>query len=192
MKTCTCCFLEKPEAAFSFKNRTKGTRQAKCKDCAAAYTTLWHRRSKIECSNCGEAKYRHDFAFKSKRAGRKQSVCKLCINLLRNAAYAALPLEERRKQAKAKKSRLKLTIPQRKQLLLNYLKAHPCVDCGETDPAVLEFDHVRGEKVATVYTLAVHHCRQWEVVEAEIAKCDIRCVNCHRRKTATEQNWYKK
>jgi wyosine [tRNA(Phe)-imidazoG37] synthetase (radical SAM superfamily) len=29
-----------------------------------------------------------------------------------------------------------------------------------------------------------------ESIEAEIAKCDILCVFCHRVKTAKDQRWY--
>jgi hypothetical protein len=28
-------------------------------------------------------------------------------------------------------------------------------------------------------------------VKNEIEKCDVRCANCHRRKTAKDFNWYK-
>lgn len=66
-----------------------------------------------------------------------------------------------------------------------HLQAHPCVDCGETDLAVLEFDHVRGEKVAPLAELCE---ARMDRLLAELAKCEVRCGNCHRRKTAREQN----
>ena len=31
-------------------------------------------------------------------------------------------------------------------MLFAYLSQHPCVDCGETDAHVLEFDHVKGKE----------------------------------------------
>jgi len=61
------------------------------------------------------------------------------------------------------------------------LAAGACVDCGERDVLVLEFDHVGGDKVGQVSTMA------WNVslatLTAEIAKCELRCCNCHRRVT---------
>lgn len=64
--------------------------------------------------------------------------------------------------------------------LLEYLRANPCCDCGESDPVVLEFDH-RRDKRAAVSKLA-----PWcslAVLVTEVAKCDVRCANCHRRRT---------
>ncbi len=63
-----------------------------------------------------------------------------------------------------------------------YKAEHPCVDCGEADPVVLEFDHVRGEKKCNVANL-VGKCWGLGRVREEIAKCEIRCANCHRRAT---------
>lgn len=72
--------------------------------------------------------------------------------------------------------------------IFDYLREHPCVDCGEADPVVLEFDHVRGEKFATIARMAQGF--SLAKVRAEIAKCDVRCANCHRRKTASQLGWY--
>jgi hypothetical protein len=29
------------------------------------------------------------------------------------------------------------------------------------------------------------------VIEAEIAKCDVRCANCHRRRTCERAGWWR-
>ncbi len=66
--------------------------------------------------------------------------------------------------------------------IMDYLKSHPCVDCKEMDWVVLEFDHVRGVKYRGVSAL-VHNGYPWRTIEAEIAKCEVVCANCHRRRT---------
>jgi hypothetical protein len=57
-----------------------------------------------------------------------------------------------------------------------------CLDCHTTDLAVLEFDHVRGEKIADI-SLLVRNGHSLARLQAEIAKCEVRCANCHRRRT---------
>lgn len=57
-----------------------------------------------------------------------------------------------------------------------------CVDCGESDTRVLDFDHVIGKKVANVSDL-VNGSYSIEKIKEEIRKCEIRCSNCHRIKT---------
>lgn len=70
--------------------------------------------------------------------------------------------------------------------LKEYLRTHPCVDCGEDDVRVLEFDHMNPEeKIANVGRLACNGARL-ERIEAEVAKCEVRCANCHRRRTIEE------
>ena len=66
--------------------------------------------------------------------------------------------------------------------VLAYLQTHACVDCGVSDPLVLEFDHVRGVKRMDVSRL-VAAGYPWPAIEEEIAKCEVRCANCHRRVT---------
>ena len=71
-----------------------------------------------------------------------------------------------------------------------YLLEHPCVDCGESDPVVLDFDHVRGRKVANVSVLVVEGY-DWKSVSAEISKCVVRCANCHRRREARKRGYFR-
>jgi hypothetical protein len=54
---------------------------------------------------------------------------------------------------------------------------------------VLQFDHVRGTKVDTISGLIADRA-SLKRIESEIAKCEIRCANCHSRKTARERGWY--
>lgn len=69
--------------------------------------------------------------------------------------------------------------------LVDYLRDTPCVDCGERDPVVLDFDHV-GVKRFGVVQLAGRECSIANL-EAEMAQCEVRCANCHRRRTIVEQ-----
>lgn len=61
-------------------------------------------------------------------------------------------------------------------------KDQPCTDCGKDFPSyVMDFDHVRGPKVGSISSL-VSKC-DLSKIEAEIAKCEIVCANCHRERT---------
>lgn len=63
------------------------------------------------------------------------------------------------------------------------------MDCGESDPVVLEFDHLR-EKRDTISSL-LRWQTSWPAIEREMSRCAVRCANCHRRKTALERGWLK-
>lgn len=64
-----------------------------------------------------------------------------------------------------------------------------CISCGEADPLVLEFDHRdRGDKEYAISHLCSPRGANVKRLEAELKKCDVRCANCHRRKTAIECN----
>jgi hypothetical protein len=62
-----------------------------------------------------------------------------------------------------------------------YLRSHPCVDCGESDPLVLTFDHVTGTKKMDISQM-VNQGYSLDALQNEISKCEVRCGNCHMRK----------
>jgi anti-sigma-K factor RskA len=67
--------------------------------------------------------------------------------------------------------------------LAAYLAAHHCVDCGECDPIVLEFDHRDAALKQFNVADARHDKLTLRRIQQEVAKCDVRCANCHRRAT---------
>jgi hypothetical protein len=72
-----------------------------------------------------------------------------------------------------------------------YLLSHPCVDCGETDMLVLEFDHRDRKMKDDEISHIIAKGGNLDKIVGEVSKCDIRCSNCHRRKTEKENNSWK-
>ena len=71
----------------------------------------------------------------------------------------------------------------RRNKAIEYLGSS-CADCGSSDR--LEFDHkVRELKAANIATLL---SRKWEVLKAELDKCQLLCGDCHLLKTTKENS----
>lgn len=87
------------------------------------------------------------------------------------------------------RQRRDLLVAQKRQRAVEHVawmrtrKAGPCADCGgQFHPAAMTFDHLPGSvKRSNIATLARRHSRA--VVEAEIAKCELVCANCHAVRT---------
>jgi len=70
---------------------------------------------------------------------QRDNMCRGCRSAYGKAHYEANKPRYIRNAARVKKAtRLK-----RIWHMLDYLEKHPCIDCGEWDPVVLEFDHLR-------------------------------------------------
>lgn len=75
-----------------------------------------------------------------------------------------------------------------KDFLISYLKENPCIECGESDIIVLEFDHIESDKkFKNISVLRKHY--SLDALKKEIEKCQVLCANCHRRKTARQFGW---
>lgn len=121
---------------------------------------------------------------KAKRDGLAKE-CRPCKKFIQNRWYS----EHKSSHISKVRNRTVRASRLNRERIVLYLESHPCVDCGETDPVVLEFDHVRGLKSGNISRM-MSDC-SWNVLEQEIAKCDVRCANCHRRRTARERGWYR-
>ena len=76
--------------------------------------------------------------------------------------------------------------------MYKYLSDKSCLDCGEADPIVLDFDHIDPkEKTRSIAKFMSGH-NSWESILLEIGKCEIRCANCHRRKSHKQFNYFGK
>jgi hypothetical protein len=129
------------------------------------------------CGRCGELKPVEEFAWRRKEKGQRHNYCRPCHADYHREHYLA-NRERYIAQAAAQKQALRL---ERTRYLIEYFKTHPCVDCGETDPVVLEFDHLRDKSFDISQKLISY---RWQRILDEIEKCEVVCANCHRRRTA--------
>ena len=136
------------------------------------------------CTICKEIKSIEDFQKRSSSKDGHTSMCKVCKRLYDNNHYEK-NMNRRFYIKNNQKDRQKET----EAYIIDYLNNHPCVDCKESDIIVLEFDHVRGEKRAAISNLKRSSLN---AVKKEIEKCEVRCANCHRRKTAKQFHWKNK
>lgn len=137
------------------------------------------------CRLCQTQKRLQDFAWKSKVNNKKQSYCKDCQNIRSKDHYK----KNRELYLVKAKKRNKIVLGQIQEYVWQYLSAHPCIDCGESDIVVLEFDH-QGDKRYTLSEIIKGRSSLMRV-KKEIEKCTVRCANCHRKKTAKDFGWKK-
>lgn len=141
-------------------------------------------RAERRCSKCGETKALTEFAIKNKKTGLRSVWCRACRRAYGRDHYR----KNRPAYLKRNNDRRKIERPKVKAQIDAYLREHPCVDCGRTDITMLEFDHRDPtQKDWPVGELA--RSAEWPRVLSEIQKCDVRCANCHRRRTAEQFGW---
>ena len=136
------------------------------------------------CTKCHQEKPIDDFPWKSKLLNRKHAVCKPCTADRSSQWYES----NKESHVQNVMQNKRVDRQEARQYVWDFLSTHPCVDCGERDPVVLEFDHVN-EKRENVSRLVVDGASIHRI-ELEIALCEVRCSNCHRRKTARERGWF--
>lgn len=140
------------------------------------------------CNTCNEEKSTDDFYFRNKKEGKLHGRCKICSEQSRkNKEHYEKYKDDYKARSKVRKKKV---INENTDHLLAYLEHHPCVDCGNTNPIVLEFDHLdRKEKEFTISSKMSDY--SWDRIMTEIKKCEVVCSNCHKIRTANQFGWRK-
>ena len=138
-----------------------------------------------QCNRCKQEKELTEFPPR-----KNKGVGPYCLTCKReyDREFYQKTIEKRRS---LKKNNSKNIRKRNAELIKQYLLDKACIDCGITDPVVLEFDHRNPEEKSYHVSNMAGWCFSEENILEEIAKCDIRCANCHRRKTAKQFGWIK-
>jgi hypothetical protein len=123
------------------------------------------------CKQCGHIKPEDQFKPRHPRRQTLTVLCQICRQSLArseiNPTTATGKCKARWEEWKAK---------------------NPCVVCGETDPQVIEADHLR-DKVHACSDASYWACHGGvPALESELAKCKSLCCWCHRLKTKRERS----
>lgn len=135
------------------------------------------------CSKCTTKKSLDDFNWKNKAKNQKMAWCKACIKVYDKARQSTPEYRAEKKVRREDSIRLN------KAYVFSYLTNNSCVDCGNKDFRVLEFDHTPGtDKCGNISDMISR--ASLNTLKKEIAKCEIRCANCHRIITMVRAgNW---
>jgi 5-methylcytosine-specific restriction endonuclease McrA len=135
------------------------------------------------CSLCKKILPKSEFYKNRARRDGLQTVCKGCQKKAGKRHYRENTKETKEKIYVRRKERKE----ENRNYVLAHLKIHPCVDCGESNPLTLHFDHVRGRKRMNVSQM-IQGAYTLKVLREEIEKCEVRCANCHSIRTQRNSN----
>jgi hypothetical protein len=136
-----------------------------------------------QCRKCQEAKPLDEFRNKASSKDGKEPRCKACRREHDNNTYRDSP--ERRASIRKHVDARRLEL---KKFVRQYLESNPCVDCGQSDADLLEFDHLR-DKSCGISSIIAGASSMQRLLD-EIDKCVVRCLYCHRKKTIKQLGWY--
>ena len=141
---------------------------------------------KVQCNSCLEWKDEEEFNWRYMVLGIRHPTCKDCQKVFRKNWYEGDAHERHLKNVKERKVVMRMVA---REYVYQYLETHPCVECGEKDPRVLDFHHLYGKEKAISQLVAEGY--SIPSIQAEIDKCDVPCSNCHRKKTMNDRGWFR-
>lgn len=136
------------------------------------------------CAHCKQIKSTGDFRKNKSKKDGCQAYCIICDKKKQSEWYEKNKERCLIKTKEGNEVRRKIN----QKFIIEYLKEHPCEKCNESDIVVLQFDHLTDKKSGIAQLICSGNIQQ---IKTEILKCQVLCANCHTRKTAKDNNWYK-
>lgn len=130
-----------------------------------------------QCRICKENKLTSEFNKHQRSKDGLNYLCKAC----HSQEHRKWKIKNEEKWALQHKVTFEKSRKRNKIFAYQYLETHPCIDCGEDDIEVLEFDHIKEKKQGV--SKLINSTTSISRLKEEISKCEIRCCNCHRKKT---------
>lgn len=171
------CGKNLPLDAFGEYAGGKLGRRSRCKNCLAEHARDY-RKNVVLTETQKESRRKSSKKYCHSEKGKKYH--KLYNSYAKRKEYLRKWTKSENGKLCSKESSKKLHEKHRAWLQAEKLRCG-CIDCGyNKHPAALEFDHISGNKL---FTISKSMGRSVENLATEVAKCVVRCANCHRIKT---------
>lgn len=136
------------------------------------------------CKDCESNKPESEY-YKGSSKGYS-SYCKPCMKIRSRKYWDCKPVEEQRKKRQKAKEKAR---EKARKFVYSFLLKNPCIDCGESNPIVLDFDHLRDKKFGIAAMIQGNY--SVKKIFTEMQKCQVVCSNCHRIRTATRDGHWR-
>lgn len=130
------------------------------------------------CSKCGTGKTSDQFNKSSRNKDGLHAYCRQC----QSDNYQSNKTTHRKRV----KDRNKRVTSELRAIALKYLLTG-CVDCEEHDIVVLDFDHTDPKMKSSNISVLLRRAGSEQKFIEEIEKCQVRCANCHRKRTEKQR-----
>jgi hypothetical protein len=212
-KTCSVCIKEQLLSQFHSNNNSKDGLQAGCITCRRLKTEK-DKAKESGCVNCGLkditvmqfAHHSRDDKKVSLQTGRKVDPTRitskkvfleelpkmkvLCSNCHR--LETAKENENSRSKSTKKMREYNRKKPRYEFVNAEKKRRESCIDCKvivmDQNCQMFDYDHINPmEKIACISEMANNRKSSFEDIKKEMDKCELRCSNCHTKRTTRQQ-----
>lgn len=136
------------------------------------------------CKRCDSTMSVDMFSSNKSRYDGLQPYCRECMKKYRREHYHG--------NKEQYYDRNKVSQDKARAYVLKIKNSTPCTDCGEiyiNEPWLVEFDHLPEHGKKRSISEWIHRYGMTQGLIDEIARCELVCLICHRRRTAARGGW---